>query len=53
MTIRSLTGGKKSLDDFCRAFYGGASGHPDLKPYTFDDIVNALNAVAPYDWRGF
>jgi len=53
MTIRSLTSGKKSLDDFCRAFYGGASGHPDLKPYTFDDIVNALNAVAPHDWRAF
>ena len=53
MTIRSLTNGKKSLDDFCRAFYGGASGQPDLKPYTFDDIVAALNAVAPHDWRAF
>jgi predicted metalloprotease with PDZ domain len=53
MTIRSLTNGKRSLDDFCRAFYGGESGHPDLKPYTFDDIVAALNSVAPYDWRGF
>ncbi len=53
LTIRSLTSGKKSLDDFCRAFYGGASGHPDLKPYTFDDIVAALNAVAPHDWRAF
>jgi predicted metalloprotease with PDZ domain len=53
LTIRSLTGGKKSLDDFCRAFYGGASGHPELKPYTFDDIVAALNAVAPHDWRAF
>ncbi|MDP9361631.1 MAG: PDZ domain-containing protein [Acidobacteriota bacterium] len=53
MTIRSLTNGKRSLDDFCRAFYGGASGHPELKPYTFDDIVAALNAVAPNDWRTF
>jgi predicted metalloprotease with PDZ domain len=53
LTIRSLTNGKKSLDDFCRAFYGGASGHPDLKPYTFDDIVVALNAVTPHDWRAF
>lgn len=53
MTIRSLTNGKKSLDDFTRAFYGGASGHPDLKPYTFDDIVAALNSVAPHDWRAF
>jgi len=53
MTIRSLTGGKKSLDDFCRAFYGGTSGHAELKPYAFDDIVTALNAVAPNDWRAF
>jgi predicted metalloprotease with PDZ domain len=53
MTIRSLTKGKRSLDDFCRAFYGGTSGHPELKPYTFDDIVAALNAVAPNDWRAF
>ena len=53
MTIRSLTGGKRSLDDFCRTFYGGASGHAELKPYTFDDVVAALNGVAPHDWKSF
>jgi predicted metalloprotease with PDZ domain len=53
VTIRTLTGGKKSLDDFCRAFYGGTSGRPELKPYTFDDIVSALNAVVANDWRTF
>jgi predicted metalloprotease with PDZ domain len=53
MTIRSLTNGKKSLDDFTRAFYGGTSGHADLKPYTFDDLVTSLNSVAPHDWRAF
>ena len=53
MTIRSLTSGKRSLEDFCRAFYGGTSGHADLKPYTFDDLVAALNGVAPHDWRAF
>jgi predicted metalloprotease with PDZ domain len=53
MKIRSLTNGKKSLDDFTRAFYGGASGHAELKPYTFDDLVTALNTVAPHDWRAF
>src|SRR5438128_11108431 len=51
MTVCSLTAGKRSLDDFCRAFYGGTSGHPELRPYTFDDLVNALNTVAPHDWR--
>src|SRR4029077_5347729 len=53
MTIRSLPNGRRSLNAFCRAFYGGSSGHPELKPYTFDDLVAALNAVAPNDWLSF
>ena len=24
-----------------------------VKPYTFDDVVSALNQITPYDWRGF
>jgi predicted metalloprotease with PDZ domain len=24
-----------------------------LKTYTFDDVINALNQIVPYDWRGF
>jgi predicted metalloprotease with PDZ domain len=52
-TIRRLTNDKKSINDFCRLFYGGPSGQPDLKPYTFDDLVAALNRVAPYDWASF
>lgn len=53
MTIRKMTGGKKSLDDFCRAFYGGPSGHAEVRPYTFDDIVAALNGVVANDWAAF
>jgi predicted metalloprotease with PDZ domain len=48
--IRQQTHGKRSLDDFCRGFEGGQSGPPMVVPYTFDDIVRALNDVAPYDW---
>jgi len=51
--IRQQTKGAKSLDDFCKLFYGAPSGPPMVKPYTFDDVVNALNQVTPYDWRGF
>jgi predicted metalloprotease with PDZ domain len=52
--IREQTHGKKSIDDFCRLFYAGPSGDPEVvKTYTFTDIVNALNQIAPYDWRGF
>jgi len=48
--IRQLTHNTRSLDDFCRAFHGGPSGPPQVVTYTFDDIVKALNAVAPFDW---
>jgi predicted metalloprotease with PDZ domain len=51
--IRSKTSGQKSLDDFCRAFFGPPGGPPAVKPYTLDDVVNALNAIAPYDWADF
>jgi predicted metalloprotease with PDZ domain len=51
--IRQKTQGRRSLDDFCRAFFGGESGPPSLKPYTFDDVVTALNALVPYDWADF
>jgi len=53
MIIRQQTQGKRSLDDFCQLFHGGSSTPPMVKTYTFDDVVNALNQVAPYDWRRF
>ena len=51
--LRQQSGGKKSMDDFCRLFHGGESTAPMVKTYTFDDIVSSLNQVAPYDWRKF
>ncbi len=51
--IRQQSHGQKSIDDFCRLFEGAPSTGPALKTYTFDDVVNALNQVVPYDWRGF
>lgn len=52
-TMRQLSNDKKSLNDFCRAFYGGPGGEPALKTYTFDQLVSALNGVVPYDWKDF
>jgi predicted metalloprotease with PDZ domain len=49
--LRELTHGERSLDDFCRAFFGGGTGQAEVKPYTFDDVVAALNSIAPYDWK--
>ena len=51
--IRAQSKGRRSLDDFCRGFLGGESGGPSVLTYTFDDVVDALNAVQPYDWRAF
>jgi predicted metalloprotease with PDZ domain len=51
--IREKTNGAKSLDDFARSFYGGPGGAPEVKPYTFDDVVKALEGVVQHDWRGF
>jgi predicted metalloprotease with PDZ domain len=51
--IRTKTQGTKSLDDFCRLFYGPPSSGPKVLPYDFEAVVAALNSVLPYDWRGF
>jgi len=51
--IREKTGGKKSLDDFARSFFGTGNGSFVTRTYGFDDVVAALNSVAPYDWAGF
>ncbi len=53
VTIRKLSHGAKSLDDFVKAFEGPPSSGPMMKPYTFEDVVQAMNAVQPYDWAGF
>ena len=53
-TIRQLTHGQKSLNDFAVKFLAvGGNTPPKVLPYTFDDIVNDLNSVVAYDWRGF
>jgi predicted metalloprotease with PDZ domain len=51
--IHQQSQGKKSLADFCHLFYGGPNDGPHLKPYTFEDLVNALNEVTPYNWAEF
>jgi predicted metalloprotease with PDZ domain len=52
-TIRNLTNGAKSLDDFCKKFHGAPSTPPETRPYTFDDVVKTLNEVVQYDWKKF
>jgi predicted metalloprotease with PDZ domain len=51
--LRELTHERRSLDDFARAFFGVDDGSWKAKPYTFDDVVAALNSVEAYDWAKF
>ena len=51
--IQRESHGAKSIDDFCHAFHGGANNGPEVKTYTFDELVASLNAIAPYDWAKF
>jgi predicted metalloprotease with PDZ domain len=45
--------GQKSIDDFCQSFHGSANNGPEVKTYTFDQLVSSLNAIAPFDWATF
>jgi predicted metalloprotease with PDZ domain len=51
--IRRRSGGRRSLDDFCRAFFGGAGAVGTVAPYEMADVVKALDRVLPHDWSGF
>jgi predicted metalloprotease with PDZ domain len=57
--LRQRSGNARSLDDFCRAFFGGdgaataAGSSVPYVPYTADDVYAALGRIVPYDWRGF
>jgi predicted metalloprotease with PDZ domain len=52
-SIRELSDGKRSLDDFARAFFGIKNGQWVPETYGLDAVVETLNAVQPYDWAAF
>ena len=51
--IRQKSKGRRSLDDFCKLFFGPPSSGPKLVSYEFEDVVKALNTVQSHDWAGF
>ena len=54
VTIRRLTNGQKTLDDFCALFHGQAdNGRVWVKSYTEKDVFDALGEVAPFEWQAF
>lgn len=51
--IRELSGEKRGLQDFARAFFGVNNGSTQTVYYTFEDVVAALNKVQAFDWAPF
>ena len=49
-TIRAGTGGKKSIDDFAKLFFGMRDGDYGQIAFEADEIVTKLNQVYPHDW---
>ncbi|WP_049620641.1 M61 family metallopeptidase [Frateuria defendens] len=51
--LRELTGNKKTIDDFGKAFFGMNNGDWKVNPYTFDEVVKTLEGIAHYDWAPY
>jgi predicted metalloprotease with PDZ domain len=45
--LREATGGKVTLDDFCKRFHGGGDSGPQVSTYAFEDVARELDAIAP------
>lgn len=56
-TIRRLTNGRKSLDDWAKTFFGPPDqpldAAPKARPYTFDELVTSMTQFVKYDWAQF
>ena len=51
--IRERSHNARSLDDFARRFFGINNGSFVPVTYRLEDVVAALNAIEPYDWRTY
>jgi predicted metalloprotease with PDZ domain len=51
--LERLSNGARSLDGFCRRFFGIENTPPMVNPYTYEQFVTALNAYQPYDWDAY
>jgi predicted metalloprotease with PDZ domain len=51
--LRRLSGGRRSMNDFARAFFGINPGDQGVATYSFEDVAAVLNGIAPYDWATY
>ncbi len=50
--LRTRSNGTRSLDTFAADFFGPPDGAVTVKPYTYEELVAALNHVVAFDWNG-
>ncbi len=50
--MRERSKGAHSLDTFAAEFYGPPDGAITVRPYTYEDLVSALNHTVAFDWDG-
>jgi predicted metalloprotease with PDZ domain len=51
--LREQSGGRRSMNDFARAFFGVNDRDYGELTYTFEDVVATLNRIQPYGWAGY
>lgn len=49
--MREESKGARSLDTFAADFFGPPDGAVAVKPYTYEELITALNQVVAYDWN--
>jgi predicted metalloprotease with PDZ domain len=49
--MREQSKGARSLDTFAAEFYGPPAGAITVKPYSYEELIVALNHVVPNDWN--
>jgi predicted metalloprotease with PDZ domain len=49
--LREQSKGTRSLDTFAAEFFGPPDGAITVKPYTYDELVGALNQVVDFNWN--
>jgi predicted metalloprotease with PDZ domain len=49
--MREQSKGARSLDTFAAEFYGPPAGAITVKPFSYDELIVALNHVVPNDWN--
>lgn len=52
-TLRELSRGKRSLDDFAHRFFGAGKEGVDVRTYVHADVVDALQSLQPHGWDAF